>query len=604
MQPAVVLRSYSFMKSIVFILSLLITSPSWALTGIAMHGKPKYGADFTHFDTVNPDAPKGGEVTLGVVGTFDSLNPLILKGQPATGVTTLMTESLLKRSPDEPFSLYGLLAESFEIAPDRTWITFKINPSAKWQDGKPVTAKDVEFSHITLLKKGTAARQMYNKRVKEVKVIDDATVTFTFESKDGEIDRELPLIIGLMHIIPEHIYAKTDFEKTGLTPLMTSGPYKVEKVDPGRSVTYVRDPNYWGRDLAVNKGYYNVDKITYDYYRNDNAMFEALKAGKLDFHTEIDMAKWATHFNFKAIDEGRIIKEEVPHTHQVGMHAFAFNTRNPLFADPRVRLALTYAFDFDWLNKNLQHSSMVRTKSFFDNTELGSKGLPQGLELGLLTPFKNDLSPEVFTTEYTLPTFGPDKRKNIAHAQKLLKEAGWALKGNTLVDGKTGKPFTFEILLNLPANEKLALAFARDLKQLGITANVRTVDASQYENRRMEKNFDMIITLWGHTLSPGNEQLYYWTSHAADQPGTRNYPGIKSTVVDALCQAIVTATTREELVAAINALDRVLLWGHYVIPFGHRNKDYLVYSNRIDHPPFGPLGIPELTTWWTKPPSS
>ncbi len=589
-----------FVKSLIISACVAFSLPTHAEAqhGIAMHGAPKYDQNFKHFDRVNPDAPKGGNIVLAEVGSFDSLNPLILKGHPAAGVRELTLESLLKRSPDEPFSLYGLLAESIEVAPDRSWVIFSIRPEARWHDGTPITAKDVAFSHQIQLEKGTANRRMYYKKVKSVEVLGDRKVKMTFNKQDGEYDRELPLTMGLMTIIPEHIYSKQGIEKTGLKPLMGSGAYKVSKVNAGRAVTYERDPNYWGKDLAVNKGFNNFDHIQYDYYRNASVLFEALKARKISYRHEIDSAKWNTNYNFKAIQDGSIIKTEVSHKHQVGMHAFAFNTRNPLFGDPKVRRALTFAFDFDWLNKSLQHGAMDRTVSYFDNTELASKGLPEGKELELLAEFKDQLPEEVFTTEYSLPSFAKQKRANIAKAQHMLKDAGWHLENSKLTNNKTGQDFTFEILLNQPENEKLALAFARDLKRLGITAKVRTVDPSQYENRRVNKDFDMIITLWGHTLSPGGEQQYYWTSKAADQPGTRNYSGIKCPAVDVLCQKITRAETREDLVAAVKALDRVLLNGHYVIPFGHRSKDYVVYSKKIDHPKFGPEGIPEITLWW------
>lgn len=592
-----------FLKTTALTICLLFSlqAKGEASHGIAAHGNLKYGADFTHFDSANPDAPKGGEITLGKVGTFDSLNPLILKGQAAVGIREITLESLLKRSPDEPFSLYGLLAESVEAASDRSWVIFKIRPEAKWSDGQPVTAKDVVFTYNTLLNKGRANLRMFYKKVKTVEALDTLTVKMTFKKQNGSYDREIPMIMGLMPIIPEHIYRQQDFEKTGLKPLIGSGPYKVAKVEPGRSITYERDPNYWGASLPVNAGYYNFEKVTYDYYRNVSVLFEALKAGKIDLHLEIDVARWMTHYNFNAIKDGRIIKLAVPHSHQVGMHAFAFNVRKPIFSNPKVRRALTYAFDFDWMNKNLQHGQMNRTKSYFDNTELASRGLPEGDELLLLEPFRDDLPQEVFSTEYTLPTFNEHKRANFAIAQSLLKEAGWHLKNGKLINNETGEPFTFEILLNQPENEKLAMSFARDLKRLGITANVRTVDAAQYENRRVNKDFDMIITLWGHTLSPGNEQQYYWTSKAADQPGTRNYPGIKCAAVDAMCDAIAKAEDRQDLVTAVRALDRVLLNGHYVIPFGHRTKDYVVYNEKIDHPEFRPEGIPDFSLWWQKP---
>lgn len=568
--------------------------------GIAMHGGLKYSPNFTHFESVNPNAPKGGEYVLAVVGTYDTLNPFILKGTAPVGIRDIMFESLLKRSPDEPFSLYGRVAESLEISPDRSWIVFTLNPKAKWQDGTPITANDVAFSYKTFLDNGTPGQQMAYKKVEKVEVINDRKIKFTFKKIDGEYDRELPLMMGTMTLIPEHYFKGKDFEKTGLTPLLVSGPYKATKIEPGRSITYQRDPNYWGKDLPVNKGQYNFETLRFDYYKNAAVAFEAFKAGNVHSREESDTGKWAQSYNFPAIEKGLVKKVEIPHQHQVGMQAFVFNTRREIFQDPRVRRALAYVFDFDWLNKNMFHGAMTRTTSFFDNTELAAKGLPEGAELALLEPFRAQLPKEVFEEPYTLPSFEKGSRENLKMAQELLKDAGWVIKQGKLINEKTGKPFTFEIILNVPENEKVALPFVRNLKQLGIEATVRTIDAAQYENRRVDMNFDMILHFWGHTLSPGNEQTFYWSSKAADEPGTRNYPGVKSPVVDVLCQKITAAKEREDLVAAVRALDRVLLWGHYVIPGGHRTKDYIAYWNKIDHPPLGVMGLPSIHTFWAK----
>jgi microcin C transport system substrate-binding protein len=568
--------------------------------GIAMHGDLKYSANFTHFDTINPNAPKGGQYILAIVGTYDTLNPFILKGTAPPGTMDILYDSLLKKSPDEPFSLYGLVAESLEIAPDRSWIIFNLNPKARWQDGTPMTAKDVAFSYKTFLNHGLPNQQMNYKKVENVEVINGHKIKFTFKKIDGGYDREIPLIVGLMRLLPEHYFKDKDFEKTGLTPILTSGPYKVAKVEPGRSITYKRDPNYWAKDLPVNKGFYNFDTLRFDFYKNAAVAFEAFKAGNVHSREEADTGKWARNYDFPAIREGRVKKVAIPHQHQVGMQALVFNTRREVFTDPRVRRALAYVFDYDWLNKNIFHGAMVRTTSFFDNTDLAAKGLPTGAELALLEPFRDQLPKEVFEKPYTLPTFEMGNRENLKIAQRLLKEAGWIIKQGKMVNKKTGQPFTFEIILNMPENDKTALPFARELKKLGIEATVRTVDAAQYENRRVKMNFDMIFHFWGHTLSPGNEQSFYWSSKAADEPGTRNYPGIKSPVVDALCHKITAARTREDLVAAVRALDRVLLWGHYVVPLGHRTKDYIAYWDHIEHPPLGVMGLPSIHTFWAK----
>ena len=594
-------KSLSFVLLCISLLSFTSHLQAKEQYGIAMHGEVKHPPAFTHFDVVNPNAPKGGELKLAIVGTFDTLNPFILKGTPPAGIRESLFESLLKRSPDEPFGLYGLVAESLEIAPDRSWIIFNINPKAKWQDGKPITAKDVAFSYHTFREHGTPNQKMtYEKKVEKVEILGERKVKITFKKVDGKYDAEIPFIIGIMTLLAEHDLKGKDVEKTGLTPLLSSGPYKIVKIEPGRSIIYQRDPTYWAKDLPVNKGQYNFDTLRFDYYKNAAVAFEAFKAGNVYTREESDPGKWAQKYNFPAVKKGLVRCLEIPHQHQVGMQAFVFNTRRDIFQDPRVRRAFAYIFDYDWLNKNMFHGAMTRTISFFDNTELASKDLPQGQELALLEPFRAQLPKDVFEKTYTLPTFEKGSRENLKIAQALLKEAGWVTKGGKLVNEKTGKPFTFEILLNTPENEKVTLAFARNLKQLGIQATPRTVDAAQYENRRVKMDFDMIIHFWGHSLSPGNEQSFYWSSKAADEPGTRNYPGVKSPVVDTLCNAITNAKEREEQVTAVKALDRVLLWGHYIIPLGHRSKDYVAYWNKIDHPPLGLTGLPDIHTLWAK----
>ncbi len=594
------------MKKLILVICLALLSFKTALAqsvqhGFATHGPLKYPANFNHFNGVNPDAPKGGELKIAVVGGFDTLNPFTLKGTAPAGIRDIMFESLLKRSPDEPASLYGLIAESLEVAPDRSWVIFNIHTKAKWQDGTPITAKDVVFSHKTFLETGTPAQKMYYKKVDKVDVLGDRKVKFTFKKVDGKYDREMPMIMGIMAIIPEHFFKGRDFEKTGMEPLLGSGPYKVAKVEPGRAMIYKRDPNHWSRDIPANKGYYNFDTLRFDYYKNAAVAFEAFKAGEAYTREESDTGKWARGYDFPAVKKGDVRKLAIPHQHQVGMQGLAFNTRREMFKDPRVRRALAYAFDFDWINEHMFYGELTRTTSFFDNTELAAKNLPEGRELALLEPYKAQLPKEVFTEAYTLPTFGKNKRENLKIAKQLLAEAGWVLKNGKLVHGKTGKPFTFEILLKVPEQEKIALAFIRDIKPLGIDARARTVDTAQYENRTINMDFDAIVHFWGHSLSPGNEQSFYWSSKAADEPGTRNYPGIKSPVIDALCNNLTCVTEREDLVATIRALDRTLLWGHYVIPFGHRTKDYVAYWTFIEHPELGPMGLPSIHTFWTKP---
>ncbi|MEB3702979.1 ABC transporter substrate-binding protein [Candidatus Bealeia paramacronuclearis] len=570
--------------------------------GIAMHGDMKYGKEFKHFDVVNPTAPQGGEYRMGLVGTFDSVNPFITKGKAAAGVRELTIDGLLKRSPDEPFSLYGLIAESVDVALDRSWVIYTLNPKAKWHDGKPITVNDVKFSLEIQRDRGNPSRKLFFVKVDTVEILNDKQIKFTFKKIDGQYDAEMPLIIGLMAILPEHYFKTVDFEKTGLTPILGSGPYKISEIDPGRKIVYQKVDNYWAKDLPVNKGIYNFDQVRFEYFGNTTVAFEAFKSGEIDLWEETDPSAWIKEYDFHAIQDGRVSKVEIPHRHQVGMNAFAFNIRNPLFVDEKVRRALAYVFDFEWLNKNIYYGTLTRTLSFFDNTELASKGLPQGEELALLEKYKEKLPNAVFTEEYKLPTTdgSGNIREHLRQAKRLLAEAGWVTKDGKLLNEKTGKPFEFEILLNSPANEKVALAFSRNLGLLGVKANVRTVDSAQYENRRVNKDYDMIISFWGHTLSPGSEQKYYWSSLAADAPGTRNYPGIKSPAIDALCDDVTAARSRKDLITAIRALDRSLLAHHLIIPIGHRSKDYIAYWNKLEHPTFGPDGIPNFTMWWMK----
>jgi microcin C transport system substrate-binding protein len=571
--------------------------------GYAKHGDLKYPVEFSHFDSINPKAPKGGDLKHAIVGTFDTLNPFILKGTCSPGMRDIYFETLLKRSPDEPCSVYGLVAKSLEVAPNASWVIFNINPKAKWHDGTPITSKDVAFSYHTLLEHGTPAAKMYYKKVEKIDVLSPHKIKFTFKKIDGEYDTEMPTIIGIMGLVAEHDLKGKNFENTGMLPLLGSGPYLIDKVEPGRYLSYKRNPTYWAADLPVSRGYFNFDTIHFYFYKNAAVAFEAFKAGDVHIREESDMGKWANQYTFPAQQKGSVKCHAVPHTHQVGMQAFVFNTRQKIFKDPKVRRAFLYAFDYDWLNKNLFYGQLTRTQSFFDNTSLGSKDLPTGKELALLEPFRAQLPREVFEESYAVPSFTQGNRENLRMARKLLKEAGWIYKNGKLINEKTGEPFVFEIILNVPENEKTALALVRNLKDLGVQATARTLEAAQYENHRINMNFDMIMHMWGHSLSPGNEQAFYWSSKAADEPGTRNYPGIKDPVVDALCQAVATAKTREDLEAATRALDRVLLWGHYIIPLGHRTKDYVAYWNTIGHPPFNPaIGLPSIHTLWSTQP--
>jgi len=563
---------------------------------IAMHGSPKYGPEFQHFNYVNPNAPKGGDVRLHFIGTFDTLNAFTLKGIPAIGLSGLY-DTLLAGSIDEAFSEYGLLAESVEMPEDRSWAAFTIRKEARWHDGKPVTVDDVIFSLQTLKTKGHPVYRVYYAAVVGVEKVADRKVRFIFS---GGKNRELPLIVGQLPILPAHYWANRDFEKTSLEPPLGSGPYKIKDFEPGRTITYARVPDYWGQDLPVNRGRYNFGMMRYDYYRDSTVALQAFKAGAYDFREENSSKDWATAYAIPAVQDGRIRKEEIPNEQPTGMQAFVYNTRRAFFQDRRVREALGYAFDFEWTNKNLFYGQYSRTKSYFSNSELASRGLPGPEEVGILEPFRDKIPKEVFTTEFRLPvTDGKGNiRSNLLLAMKLLIESGWVFKDQKLVDPNTNEPFEFEILLQQPTWERIALPFAKNLERLGIDARVRTVDAAQYEKRVEAFDFDMIVDVFSQSLSPGNEQRDFWGSAAADQPGSRNTIGIRDPAVDALIDLVIAAPDRESLVNRTHALDRVLLWGHYVIPQWHIPYFRVAYWNKFGRPAVVPKYALGFDAWW------
>ena len=585
--------------------ALALALPSWARAqevapshGVAMHGDLKYGPDFQHFDYVNPNAPKGGTVTFSAVGSFDSFNPYIIKGDPAVGIT-LLYESLTTQSLDEPFSEYGLLAESIEMPEDRSWVAFTLRPEARWHDGKPVTVEDVIWSLETLREKGAPFYRYYYKNVKSVEAAGERRVKFTF---DQTINRELPLIIGQLPILPKHYFEGREFDRTTLEPPLGSGPYRIKSFEPGRTLVYERVADYWGADLAVNRGSNNFDEVRYEYYRDANVAMEAFKAGAYDLRLENASKFWATAYTGPMFDAGWIVKEEIPNQLGTGMQGFAFNLRRPLFQDPRVRQALAYAFDFEWTNRTIMYGQYARSESYFSNTELGAQGLPSAAELALLEPFRDQLPQEVFTQAYQAPSAEGEGglRHNLRTALQLLGEAGWQVQGGNLVNAQ-GQSFRFEILLNGPSFERHTLPFVKNLERLGIEATVRTVDPAQYQNRMNEFDFDMTVEVFGQSLSPGNEQRDYWGSEAADTPGSRNTIGIKDPVVDHLIDKIIQAPTREDLVTATRALDRVLLWGHYVIPHWHTRAFRVAYWDKFDRPDVNPPYGLTLFSWWVDP---
>mgnify|MGYP003653221458 FL=1 len=564
--------------------------------GLAMHGDLKYGPDFKHFDYVNPDAPKGGTVRLGATGSFDSFNPFIIKGT-AAGASGFVYDTLMDDAADEPFSQYGRLAETVTMPEDRSWVEFQLRKEARWHDGMPVTVDDVIFSFNILVKEGAPFYRFYYGNVAEVTQTGERSVKFTF--KPGE-NRELPLIIGQLTVLPKHYWKDREFNKTTLEPPLGSGPYKITEFEAGRFVKLSRVQDYWGKGIPVMKGYNNFDEIIFDYYRDSNVALEAFLAGRYDYKSENSSKAWATAYETPAVKKGVLVKEQIHHDRPAGMQGFAFNTRRELFSDPQVRHALAYAFNFEWSNKALFYGQYERTRSYFQNSEMAATGLPGPDEMKLLEPFRADLPPEVFTQEYNPPR-GDESgniRGNLRTASKLLTEAGWVIKDGKRINAKTGKPFAFEMLLVSPLFERIALPFAKNLEKLGIAMTVRTIDTAQYRRRLDTFDFDMVVGGFGQSLSPGNEQREFWTTSAADQEGSRNIIGIKSKAVDAIVEKLIAAPSRKDLVIASRALDRVLQWGHYMIPNWHAPYDRIAYWDKFARPKVTPTRGNQFFAWW------
>lgn len=578
-----------------------VATDAVAKTAIAMHGAPALPAGFTALPYVNPDAPKGGRLIEGVLGTFDSLNPLIVQGLALQTIRGYVIESLLARSYDEPFTLYGLLARTVETDEARSYVTFTLDPAAHFSDGTVVTADDVVFSWQLLRDHGRPNHRTYYSRVAKAEILSPRTVRFDFADLS---DRELPLILGLMPVLPRHAIDVATFENSTLTKPIGSGPYVVAAVDAGKSVTFKRDPNYWGRNLSINRGLWNFDELRFDFYRDDNAYFEAFKAGLYDVRAETDPTRWQTGYDFPAARDGRVVKE----TFRSGLPKFAsdfvFNTRRPMFADIRVRQAIALLFDFQWVNRNFFYNLYRRSASFFDDSELSAYRRPaDDNERALLAPFADAVRPDVLDGTWSPPvTDGSGRdRATLRQALALLEGGGYELKGTTLRNRASGQPFTFELMVTSRDDERLALAFSTMLARAGVAAQVRLVDSVQYEQRLVSYDFDMIEYRWDESLSPGNEQSIYWSSAAADEPGSRNYMGVKSAAVDAMIAALLRARTRPDLVDAVRALDRVLISGCYVVPLFYLPEQWVARWNTMQHPArtslFGYL--PE--TWWRQP---
>jgi microcin C transport system substrate-binding protein len=567
------------------------TQPAHA---IAMHGTPKYPPGFAHFDYVNPNAPKGGTLRLAAQGTFDSFNEFIPKGNAFTGSSY---ESLLTNSADEPFTEYGLIAESIEVPRDRSWAIFTLRPQARWHDGNAITVEDVIWSLDVLKTKGHPYFRFYYGGVSGAEQVGPRQVRFNFSEKGN---RELPLIVGQLPILPKHYWESRDFESTTLEPPLASGPYKVTDFEPGRYVITERVDDYWGKDLPVNVGRNNFDRIRIDYFRDATVIREALKSGDIDFRLENQAKAWALDYNVPAVQRGWLNKEEIRHFSPTGMQAFIYNTRRELFSDRKVREALAYAFDFEWTNRNLFFSQYTRSESYYSNSELAATGLPQGRELEILERYRDRVPPELFNQPYQAPSTDGSgwPRENLARAFELLDEAGWEVRNLKLVNKQTGQSFSFEILLIQKEFERIVLPFTRNLGRLGIDARVRVVDQSQYINRIRSFDFDMIVGGWGASESPGNEQRSYWTSAAADSPAAQNYAGVRDPVIDELVELLISAPDRESLLARARALDRLLLFGYYVIPQWHLRVQRILSWDRFSRPQVTPRSGTSTSYWW------
>ena len=567
--------------------------------GISMLGEPHYQSGFTHFDYAEPGAAKGGKLRQAVLGTFDTLNPFVIRGDIAAGVRELVFEPLMARALDEPFSLYGLIAESVESPPDRSWVEFTLNKAAHFSDGKPVTPDDVLFSWEILRDHGRNNHRSYYPKVAKAEKMGERGVRFTF--KPGS-DREMPLIMGLMPVLPKHFYKVETFEQSTLTAL-GSGPYVIGEVVSGRTLKLKRDPNYWGRDLPVTKGRFNFDEMGFEYYGDQTAMFEAFKAGQHDFTEETDAGKWQTGYDFAAIKSGDVKKTEIEFALPAPTTALVFNLRRPLFADQRVRKAFNLLFDFEWINRDLYHGAFTRLESLWDRSALSAHGVAaNAAELALLKPFPGAVSSEVMAGTLKFPTSDGQgwNRANTHAALELLKTAGWELKSSVLTNVKTGEPFTFEVLAASRTQERLLVAYQSQLKRAGIEANVRLVDAAQFQQRLNTFNFDMIEYTWYTSLSPGNEQNR-WSSATANAEGSYNMPGIRNPAADAMLAALIQAKTQDDLVAAMRALDRVLLSGDYVIPLFYPARQWVAYRTNLRSPAKTSLYGYQLDTWWADP---
>ncbi|HCC60987.1 MAG TPA: hypothetical protein DEQ55_04030 [Pseudomonas sp.] len=582
--------------ALLLLTGLAEAAPQHALT---LYGeKPKYPPGFAHFEYVNPDAPKGGTLRQAGFGSFDSLNPFINKGVAADDIG-LVYDTLTTNSLDEPFTVYGLLAEKIEKGPNNEWVRFYLRPEARFHDGEPVEAEDVVFSFETLISKGAPHYRGYYADVEKAVIENLRRIRFDFKHAGN---RELPLILGQLPVLPKHWWEGKDFATGSMEAPLGSGPYRIERAEAGRSVRYARVEDYWGKDLAVNQGFYNFDHINIDYYRDNTVALQAFKAGHFDYWLETSAKNWATAYDIAAVKDGRIIKEDIANHNPQGMQGFIFNTRRDRLQDARVREALGLLFDFEWTNRQLFNGAYTRTTSYFDNSELASSGLPSKQELSILEPLRGQISDQVFEKPFELPQTNADGiiRAQQRRAYELLTSAGWKIENDQMVDAE-GKPVKLEFLLVQADFERVLLPYKRNLASLGIELELRRVDVSQYINRLRSRDYDMIVSGFGQSSSPGNEQREYWHSASADNPGSRNYIGLKDPAIDVLVEKLIASDSRDELITRTRALDRVLLSGHYVIPNWHIKTWRVAYWSHLGHPEITPLYDVGLMTWWNKP---
>lgn len=560
---------------------------------ISLYDAPALPPDFEYLPYANPTAPTGGTLREAANGSFDSTNPFIIQGTPAEGLTRIY-DTLMESSADEPFTMYGLLAGGIRLDPERHWMEVDIRPQARFHDDTPVTAQDVVFSFRLLRDQGQPFYRAYYANVESVEAIDTRTVRFEFSSSES---RELPLILGQLPVLPEHYWAERDFTKPTLDPLLGSGPYAIAEVDPGRRIVYRRVEDYWGRDLPINRGRHNIGRLVYDYFRDQSVALEAFLAGALDMRIEGSAKNWATAYDTPAVSDGAIQRIVLPDGQPAGMQGYVINTRRPQLQDIKVRRALSLAFDFDWLNEHLFYGAYQRTQSFFENSEMAAQGLPEKKEKALLAPFRDSLPRHVF--DRPLPIEQPDGlRPRLKEALELLREAGYEVRDDTLVDRESGRPFTLEFLLYDSQWERITQPFVRNLERLGIQARIRLVDVNQYLDRLRGFQFDMIVGSFPQSANPGNEQRNFWSSAYADTPQSRNLAGVRDPVVDALVDDLIAADDRETLDAAARALDRVLRWGFYVVPQWNFDGTRVAIWDKFGYPRPFPAYTRDLSVWW------